>query len=141
MDPREVLAQARRVIVTGGRGFVDVGLVTRALALVNPYAALVHGAAPGADSLAAGVWLSWGHRVEPHPARWSAPCRSQCRPGHRRRRRSGEDYCPMAGPYRNQEMADAGADVCLAFPGGRGTADMKARALTAGISVCDAERL
>src|SRR5690606_30354012 len=40
-----------------------------------------------------------------------------------------------AGPIRNQEMADAGADLCIAFPGGRGTADMVRRARAAGIPV------
>jgi len=32
-------------------------------------------------------------------------------------------------------MADAGADLCIAFPGGRGTADMVRRARAAGIPV------
>jgi predicted Rossmann-fold nucleotide-binding protein len=41
----------------------------------------------------------------------------------------------MAGHYRNQEMADTGADLCIAFPGGRGTADMVRRAAAAGIEI------
>lgn len=138
VDPaaaRDLLAGAKRVIVTGGRTFVDMGMVQRVLACVNPYAVIVHGAAPGADSLAAGVWTSWGRGalVEPHPARWSAPCRDTCKPGHRVNRGRGE-YCPSAGHHRNQEMADAGADACLVFPGGNGTADMVRRARTAEIT-------
>lgn len=133
-DALELLANAKRVIVTGGRDFANLGMVQQALAVVNPYAVIVHGAAPGADSLAAGVWKSWGRgeRVESHPAQWSAPCQDDCPPGHRRNRGRGE-YCPMAGPHRNQEMAELGADALLVFPGGSGTYDMVKRARAAGI--------
>ncbi|MHB8284379.1 MAG: DUF2493 domain-containing protein [Caulobacteraceae bacterium] len=41
-----------------------------------------------------------------------------------------------AGPIRNQQMIDGGEpDLVLAFPGGRGTADMVRRARAAGIKV------
>lgn len=48
------------------------------------------------------------------------------------------EYCPAAwgvygksaGPRRNQQMADR-ADMCLALPGGRGTADMVKKMLEA----------
>lgn len=41
-----------------------------------------------------------------------------------------------AGPIRNRSMAEDGAaDGCVAFPGGRGTADMVRRAEATGISV------
>lgn len=41
-----------------------------------------------------------------------------------------------AGPIRNQQMLDEGKpDVVVAFPGGRGTADMIARAQRAGLTV------
>ena len=45
-------------------------------------------------------------------------------------------YGRAAGPKRNQRMADAGADLCMAFPSrGRsaGTWDMIRRAVAAGI--------
>lgn len=48
------------------------------------------------------------------------------------------EYGRAAGPIRNQEMVDAGADVCLAFPtGGPGTRDCMRRARDAGIRVFD----
>lgn len=43
-----------------------------------------------------------------------------------------------AGFYRNQKMADEGrADMCLAFAGGKGTADMIERAHRASIPVVE----
>jgi len=56
--------------------------------------------------------------AEPHPADW-------------------ERHGRAAGPIRNQEMADAGADLCIAFPYGigKGTYDMIERARKAGIPV------
>lgn len=43
-----------------------------------------------------------------------------------------------AGPLRNQRMLDERKPtVCIAFPGGRGTADMVRRATAAGIEVID----
>lgn len=78
--------------------------------------------------------------TEEHPADWTAPCRDTCgKRDHRRPGRGGVEYCPAAGDYRNQEMVDAGADVCLAFfkHGARnaGTADCARRAKAAGITV------
>jgi len=40
-----------------------------------------------------------------------------------------------AGPMRNQAMLSHGADLVVAFPGGRGTADMTRRAETAKVPV------
>ena len=41
-----------------------------------------------------------------------------------------------AGPIRNQEMLDKGKpDLVIAFPGGKGTADMVGRALRTGVFV------
>lgn len=43
-----------------------------------------------------------------------------------------------AGPIRNQQMLDEGKpDVVIAFPGGRGTADMKQRARDSHIEVIE----
>lgn len=45
-------------------------------------------------------------------------------------------YGNSAGPIRNQQMIDEGKpDLVIAFPGGRGTADMVRRAKAAGIKV------
>ena len=43
-----------------------------------------------------------------------------------------------AGPIRNQRMLDEGKpDLVVAFPGGRGTADMVRRARSAGLDVLE----
>lgn len=45
-------------------------------------------------------------------------------------------YGPAAGPIRNQRMLDeTHPDLVVAFPGGRGTADMVAKAKAAGVEV------
>lgn len=47
-------------------------------------------------------------------------------------------YGKAAGPHRNQRMIDEGEpDLVVAFPGGKGTADMVKRAKAAGIKVIE----
>lgn len=126
-----------RVLVTGGRTYIAYRTIRDVLATYDtaPPPTLVHGDAPGADTAAAQVAefvFDW--EMEPHPAEWPT-CRSDCPRGHRRRDRFGRWYCPWAGRRRNQAMADAGADILIAFPGGKGTADMTRRAQAAGIPV------
>jgi hypothetical protein len=108
-----------RVIVCGGRDFEDRDGLFQAMDAVHkatPITMVVHGAARGADALA-GEWAaSRGMAVKASPADWKR-------------------YGRSAGPRRNQEMADAGADLCIAFAGGIGTADMCGRAAAAGIKV------
>lgn len=114
-----------RVLVTGSRAWPAPDAVARALA---PWIAghtgslvIVHGDCPsGADAIARRVATDNGIRHEPHPAEWGR-------------------YGVMAGPIRNQEMVDLGADACLAFPLGRsiGTRDCMHRAKKAGIPVID----
>lgn len=106
------------------------------LRLLNPSTdIIVHGAAPGADRLVGEMAWGLGFTIKPYPANWAGPCRSTCKPGHRRTHPSGEDYCPAAGNYQNQEMLDAGADLVVALQGGSGTADMCRRAEEAGVEV------
>lgn len=130
-----------RVIVTGGRFFDDISFVRLALSTLPSDTVVVHGSASGADTLADQVALELGLEVERHPAKWKmhdwngisgVKCHHRSRP---------DDRCPAAGPRRNQEMADLGADLCIAFPGGSGTADMKKRAKAAGIEVIEAQLL
>jgi hypothetical protein len=136
-----------RFAVTGGRKYGDGITVCRALIDLpgaDDDTVLVHGAAQGADRLAADLWgIVLGRPLEPHPATWAAACRPTCRPGHRRPYASSpgvvptlvRDFCPAAGNYRNQEMVDSGLDLLVAFPGGSGTADMIQRARDAGVPV------
>ena len=58
-----------RVLVCGSRGWTDCGVIERVLRAYGP-AVIVHGAARGADRIAAGVADRLGWRVEAHPADW-----------------------------------------------------------------------
>lgn len=109
-----------RVLVTGGRDYQDVKAVRAALSEIGATVVLptlVHGAAKGADYLARCVaYYELGWPEEAHPAEW-------------------EKWGKSAGFRRNQEMVDSGADLCLAFPGGRGTMHCVRCAEEAGIPV------
>ena len=77
---------------------------------------LIHGDARGADRLS-GEWATdRGIEVFACPADW---------------KRHGRG----AGPIRNRQMLDHKPDLLVAFPGGRGTADMVAVATKAGLRV------
>lgn len=83
----------------------------------RPISAVIEGDAHGADRLAWRWAVANGVPVEKFPANW---------------RRDGR----AAGPIRNQQMLDEGRpDIVVAFPGGRGTADMVRRARKAGIPI------
>ena len=101
-----------RLLVTGGRNFTDYQAVFISLDMVHeetPVTLLIHGGARGADSQA-GAWAAFRQiPVRVFPANWT---------------RDGK----AAGPIRNQRMlTEARPDAYLAFPGGRGTADMVLR--------------
>ena len=108
-----------RVLVCGGRTFDDWELLAGALDGLEPLEAsvIIHGAAPGADALA-GRWAELRRvRVEAFPADWARHGRA-------------------AGPIRNARMLGEGQpDVVVAFPGGRGTANMVKQARAAGVLV------
>ena len=107
-----------RILVCGGRDFDQKYPYEWFLHCMEPYLLqvtyLIHGAARGADKMAA-EWAEADACLDPDhilsfPAAWDTLGRA-------------------AGPIRNQVMLDAGRpDLVLAFPGGRGTADMIKRA-------------
>lgn len=120
-----------RLLITGSRNFgdrghVDIALMRTALKDARrklhdtgfDRIVLVHGAARGADQLAAVVGKSMGFVLDPHPAQWSV-------------------HGKAAGPIRNKEMVDLGADLMLAFPRGasRGTRGCMQLAAEAGIEI------
>ncbi|WP_338575813.1 DUF2493 domain-containing protein [Brevundimonas olei] len=113
-------ADPLRVIVCGGRDYSNYEAVCEALDSIHVSGrgihVIIHGNARGADTLA-GRWAG-ERRVKcwPVPANWS-------RDGKR------------AGPLRNQRMIGHQPDLVVAFPGGRGTADMVGRAEKAGVQV------
>lgn len=109
-----------RVLVCGGRDFSDCGLLfdtLDALAKTEMIDCIIEGDARGADRIA-GAWAK-RRRVDLrlYPADWKT-------------------HGKAAGPIRNQRMIDDGRpDLVIAFPGGRGTADMVRRAEAAGVTV------
>lgn len=112
-----------RVIVCGGRDYdkADVWnwLEHHARAeLGAEITMIIHGGASGADQGA----FEWAVSED--------GCSSRCFPADWRK------HGKAAGPIRNQRMIDeAKPDAVIAFPGGRGTADMVRRAEAAGIRV------
>jgi hypothetical protein len=109
------LVRGRRVLVTGGRDYEDAARVAEALEAAQP-STLIHGAARGADTLAARWALAHGVPTLAFPADWS--------------RGRG------AGKERNLQMlVEGGPELVLAFPGGRGTEDMVMRARQHGVPV------
>lgn len=136
-----------RVLVCGGRGYGEVPTWARPMSpehgrlllkahdevchlyetlddLAPRPTLIIHGAAKGADRHAKAWAESRGIEDLPFPADWYAN-------GFGRLDKS-------AGPRRNQKMIDEGKpDLVIAFPGGRGTADMTTRARAAGIEVIE----
>jgi len=109
------------VIVTGGRGYPNAKLVFRTLDSLHaqtPIHLLRHGNARGVDSYANSWAIDNGVQRDRHPANW-------------------DRFGKRAGFLRNEEMARLGADLCLAFPGGSGTADMIVAAKRHGIVVME----
>lgn len=109
-----------RILVCGGRAFNDREYVFECLDLFvvenGPVTSLVHGAQRGADTLA-GEWAyARGIRIIRCPADWNS-------------------YGRSAGHIRNVQMLGYNPDIVLAFPGGPGTANMKAIACKSGIPV------
>jgi YspA, cpYpsA-related SLOG family len=115
-----------RILITGSREWTDWRLLHWALkdaarGVRWDEVTVVHGDCPsGADFFAGDFARCAGMTEERHPADW-------------------DKHGKAAGPIRNQEMVNAGADVCLAFfqPGAanRGTRDCASRAERAGIPV------
>jgi len=112
-----------RILITGSRDYSDKNRIRRVFINVmkkfdnyDGYV-LISGACPtGADRIAEEVAKGLEWKIERYPAEWS---------------KHGKN----AGPKRNQEMVNSGADICLAFPTNKsiGTWDCTRRAEKAGI--------
>jgi hypothetical protein len=110
-----------KILVCGGRDYTNRARVYAeldALREKHDVIIVIQGGAQGADRLARG-WC-----IERHSELWNYHA-------------DWEKHGKAAGPIRNQRMLDDGKpDLVLAFPGGRGTADMVKRAEAAGVAVC-----
>lgn len=111
-----------RLLVCGGRDFNNVSRVRHVLHAVHakrPITLLIEGGAPGADRRAREWAIANGIPFKTFDADWKA-------------------YGKAAGPIRNGKMIHEGKpDGVVAFPGGRGTADMVEQALENGIKVME----
>ncbi len=109
-----------KVLVCGGRTYSDSAHVFRTLGGIHqetPITAVIHGGATGADR-SANAWAETND-----VAHWCFPARWR-------------ELGLKAGPIRNAEMLERGKpDLVIAFPGGRGTADMIAKAEAAAVPV------
>lgn len=113
-----------RVLVCGGRDYNNAGVVWHSLTdLAERHGPLfiIQGGATGADTLAK-EWaqITSSENIE-FPAEW-------------------EKHGKAAGPIRNKRMIVEGKpDLVVAFPGGKGTANMVKLAEEAGIKVLKIE--
>lgn len=124
-----------RLLVCGGRDYADQAALNNVLDGIHAAQAvtvLIEGGSKGADRFA----RMWAQARSIPVLTFSAGWR---------------EYGASAGPIRNARMLEQGRpDICVAFPGGKGTDDMVAKAAGAGIRVyapfgtaaeIDAERL
>ena len=112
---------AQTWLICGGRDFADPVLFLQTMRelvrLRKMPVRIVHGGAHGADTMADNWARDWCLEVIRCPADW-------------------ERLGRKAGPMRNEQMlVDHKPDLVVAFPGGRGTADMVKRAKAAGVHV------
>lgn len=123
-----------RVLVCGGRTFDDRKLFVETLEPIRKsqrwgydpcgksdkdHLEIISGGANGADTLAIRYAKAFGLPLHVFEADWDA-------------------HSSFAGPTRNKRMLDEGKpDLVVAFPGGRGTADMVKKARKAGVKVIE----
>lgn len=113
-----------RVLVGGGRNYGNwehVSSVLGAMHAENPFECVINGGADGADYQARFWAIRNNVEVITEPADW-------------------EKHGRAAGPIRNERMIEEHAPaLVIAFPGGRGTEDMKERARAHKIPVFEAK--
>lgn len=114
-----------RVQITGSRDFTSVMIMNEVLGAIPEKPkniTVVHGGAPGADTLAGATAKLLGMSVEVFPANWAR-------------------YGKLAGPIRNVEMLDTRPDFVLAFfkagAANIGTGNMVREARLRGIPVSE----
>ena len=112
------------ILVCGGRDFHDLELLDATLTRVHlhsdtPIRLLIEGDCRGADRMARGWALTKGIHYATIPALWYF-------------------YGTSAGPKRNAVMLELPVDAGVAFPGGRGTADMVRKLKAKNIPVIEA---
>lgn len=111
-----------RVLICGGRNYTDAKRFAEVLRKLHTEAGIswiIQGGARGADTLARQWAEANGVPHTQFDADW-------------------ENQGTFAGPARNARMLNEGQpDLVIAFPGGRGTADMVRKARKAGVQVVE----
>jgi predicted Rossmann-fold nucleotide-binding protein len=110
--------------VCGGRDYDDSTLVHKVLAMFHDnggVSLVIEGGAHGADALARQWAMSKKVHCATVPALWNS-------------------HGKAAGPLRNKAMLLLSPNQVIAFPGGRGTANMIELATQAGIPVLDVSK-
>lgn len=117
-----------RILVCGGRDYSDYATVKREILKTIYYlnkknlpllTTIIHGNASGADVLAQAAAEWFGMETEVYSADWTK-------------------YGKSAGYIRNKQMLVEGKpDIVIAFPGGKGTANMVKIAKEAGVEVIE----
>ena len=109
-----------KVLVCGSRNFNKFPIVVDRLGPLPVSTEVIHGAAIGADSMAATYAKRMGLKVTPFPANWA-------------------EFGKAAGFIRNKHMLDQKPDLVIAFVrdpnNSPGTANMVLQSLCAGIKV------
>jgi hypothetical protein len=111
-----------KVLVCGGRDFSNEAYIWTRLNRLHAehkITALMQGGARGVDTIA-GEWARSKPEITRHV------CRADW-----------EKHGKAAGPKRNARMLEWKPDLVVAFPGGRGTADMVRQAKAAGAKVVE----
>jgi len=111
-----------RILVAGDRFWtcpkLAMSIVRRLVARYGPGITIIHGGAPGVDNSFASACRDLGISAEPRVADWKG-------------------LGNIAGPVRNKEMVDSGADLCIALhrsiARSKGTKNCVCHALNAGI--------
>ncbi len=110
-----------RVLVCGGRYYRHPQKVYDALSDLDGVSLVIEGGAQGADCFAA----EWADET-------GTP--------HRQFNAAWNTHGRAAGPIRNKRMLDEGKpDLVVAFPGGRGTANMVRQARKRGVRVVEVQ--
>src|SRR3990172_5412274 len=115
-----------RILVCGGRDYANISAVRHALGSLHAkrgITLIIEGGAMGADRIAREWAIASGIQHQTFSADWKA-------------------HGKAAGPLRNDRMiAEGMPDGVVAFPSGRGTADMANKARAAGVKVWQPIRL
>ncbi|MDO8683955.1 MAG: SLOG family protein [Armatimonadota bacterium] len=153
------------VLVTGGRRYSDrhkVFSTLNDLSRQRRIIGLIHGCATGADALAK-EWMTIRIKreyaecaerrrttpqakrrddIQYHPVLWMVGCIAQwdditTPPVALRTRADGSQYNAAAGAVRNSQMLKWHPNICVVFPGGSGTENMRGQAFASGIEIVD----